>query len=58
MQEEINPRIQNQLVHQHPTTTTTTTTTTTDTTSNKITICHIPPGNNQNPQTISILYQL
>jgi hypothetical protein len=25
-----------------------------DTTSGKITICHIPPGNNQNPQTISI----
>jgi PKD repeat protein len=53
MQEEINP------THTEPTgtstpTTTTTTTTTTDTTSNKITICHIPPGNNQNPQTISI----
>lgn len=25
-----------------------------DTTKGKITICHIPPGNNQNPQTISI----
>ena len=25
-----------------------------DTTNGKITICHLPPGNNQNPQTISI----
>lgn len=36
--------------------TTTTTSTTTSTTSNEKTlvICHIPPGNNQNPQTITI----
>ncbi len=36
------------------TTTTTTTTTTTSGSDEKITICHIPPGNNQNPQTITI----
>lgn len=35
-------------------TTPTVNSTPTDTTKGKITICHLPPGNNQNPQTISI----